>query len=116
VYGVCVGVGMFGLVRPCVMAWLGRFSLMLALFRILLQVLDPDDDRHVGAHSFVTSGRSNHVNPCLIEKFDGILLLGKCVYTVRHDVYEVLARRHNVWRWRYVDFHVLEMESSPYGR
>ena len=32
----------------CVMAWLGRFSLVLALFRILLQVLGPDDDRHVG--------------------------------------------------------------------
>jgi len=107
---------MVGLVRPCVMAWLGRFSLMVALFRILLQVLGPDDDRHVGTHSFVTSGRSNHVNFCLIERFDGILLSVRWVYTVRRDVYEVLARRDNVSRWRYVDFHVLEMESSPYGR
>jgi len=89
---------MVGLVRPCVMAWLGRFSLVLVLFRILLHVLGPDDDRHVGAHSFVTSERSHHVNPCLIERFDGILLSGRWVYTVRRDVYEFLARRDNVWR------------------
>jgi len=40
VYGVCVGVCVAGLVRPCIMPWLGQyFFLMLALFRILLQAL-----------------------------------------------------------------------------
>jgi len=67
-------------------AWLAWCVLMLALSRILLQVLGPDDDRHVGAHSFVTSGRSNHFNPCLIGRFDGILLSGGWVCTGRRDV------------------------------
>jgi len=39
VHGVCVRVCMAGLVRPCIMPWLGWFFLMLSLLWILLQVL-----------------------------------------------------------------------------
>jgi len=69
----------------------------------------------VGAETFVSNRRSRQVSPCLVERVQGILRLGGCVYHILRGELSVFIRRYFVWAVGCISFLVMRLKSFLLG-